>query len=225
MAKRFIWMGVVLPAVYTAGHFTVMALIKPQYPDHWYTREIAPHELGAMILFVAAGLAALALFIRFGRTMPRGLRWVWLLFALAAIFVGLEEGSYGQHLFGWSSPEYFAQTNVQGETNLHNLGGQGPQRTLRNAGEILLPIWCVVLPAVFTFASRDAYAPGHWPRYLVPRWELALTVVLAGLLRPLLEADPVLLPDKVTKEYMEFLWSWAALLLVLVIHHRLGRTA
>ncbi len=222
MAKRFVWLGIVLPVVFVAGHFTVMALLRPQYPHHWYTLEFAPHELGAMFLFLAAGAGALVLFARHGKAMPHGLRWLWLLYGLAALFVGLEEGSYGQHLIGWESPEYFEQTNVQNETNLHNLGGQGPQRTMRNTGEILLPIWCLVLPALFTFASRDAYDPGHWPRYLVPRWELAVTVVLAGLMRPLLEVHPVLFADKVTKEFTEFLWSWAALLLVLVIHHRLS---
>lgn len=42
-------------------------------------------------------------------------------FALACIFLCGEEVSWGQHVFQWSSPDYFADKNLQGETNLHNM--------------------------------------------------------------------------------------------------------
>ena len=220
LGKRFWWLCVVLPIAFYIGHMAVVVALRPHEP-HWYVSEVAPHELGAAALFLAAGVAAACLFVRFGRTMPHGLRWVWLAYAAVALFVGLEEISYGQHLFGWTSPEYFARVNIQHETNLHNLGGQGPQRTMRAVGEFLIPIWCLLFPALFPRLSKEVYKPGHWSRYLVPRWELAVTVVLAVTLRPLHKRLPEIFGDKATKEFMEFLWAWAALLLVYVVWVRL----
>jgi len=45
------------------------------------------------------------------------------LLVLGLIFVGLEEVSWGQWFFYFSSPEYFKETNLQRETNIHNLKG------------------------------------------------------------------------------------------------------
>jgi len=45
----------------------------------------------------------------------------WVLLAVAgSLYIGLEEISYGQHLLGWETPEYWQNLNDQGETNLHN---------------------------------------------------------------------------------------------------------
>ena len=41
--------------------------------------------------------------------------------ALGGIFIGGEELSWGQRIFGWGSPDYFSANNVQDEINLHNL--------------------------------------------------------------------------------------------------------
>lgn len=40
---------------------------------------------------------------------------------IAAFYVAMEEISWGQQVFSWSSPEYFEANNLQGETNLHNM--------------------------------------------------------------------------------------------------------
>ena len=222
LGKCFWWLGVVAPVLFCAGHFVAMAVMLPEMP-HWYISEMAPHELGAAALFLAAGVAAIGLLLRHGRAMPMVPRVLWVLFALGTIFVGLEEVSYGQHLFGWASPDYFAETNIQQETNLHNLGGQGPQRIMRVITEFGLPIWCLALPVACRIRSHVAYKVGHWTRYLAPGWELAVTVALAAALRPMRDLHPVILSDKPTKEFMELLWGWAALLLVIVIWLRLSR--
>ena len=50
---------------------------------------------------------------------------IWLLLgALVCIGFAGEEASWGQHWLGWQSPEYFAENNRQGETNVHNLNKQ-----------------------------------------------------------------------------------------------------
>ena len=42
---------------------------------------------------------------------------------LGLIFVGMEEISWGQWLFKFKSPDYFKSSNLQRETNIHNLKG------------------------------------------------------------------------------------------------------
>lgn len=44
-----------------------------------------------------------------------------LLFIFGCSFIGLEEISYGQHIFKWITPEYISSINLQNETNIHNL--------------------------------------------------------------------------------------------------------
>ena len=49
-------------------------------------------------------------------------RWALLLTLGCVYFLG-EELSWGQHIFGWATPEFWAAINRQGETNLHNVHG------------------------------------------------------------------------------------------------------
>ena len=44
-----------------------------------------------------------------------------LVLGAAVLFLGLEEISYGQRIFGWDTPAALATQNLQGETNLHNM--------------------------------------------------------------------------------------------------------
>ncbi len=51
-------------------------------------------------------------------------QWFWwavVLFSLLTFLAGMEEISWGQHLFHFQSGEFFLQENLQHETNLHNL--------------------------------------------------------------------------------------------------------
>ena len=69
-----------------------------------------------------------------------------VVFAVACLYIALEEESYGQHLFEWDTPENWSTINRQDETNLHNTSyyfNQLPQVLLEIAivvGGLLLPI-------------------------------------------------------------------------------------
>jgi hypothetical protein len=56
---------------------------------------------------------------------------IWYMLAASAcvVFLG-EEVSWGQHWFGWASPQYFIEHNIQQETNFHNLS-KGIERVLK----------------------------------------------------------------------------------------------
>jgi len=220
MNRRLFLLSIAVPVAFYVGHFVTMLTVRPERP-HWYLSEFGPHEVGAGALFMLAGLIAGGLLLRRWRELPiKGRRLIGL-FAVAMILIGLEEFSYGQHFFQWQSPEFFAKNNVQHETNLHNLYGQGSQRFLRAATEFALPVIALILPVVFIHASDDAYHPGHWPRYLIPRWELATPAVMSISTRLLERRDPIILEPKSMDEFQEFVWSWAALMLALVLADRI----
>ncbi len=69
------------------------------------------------------------------------------LFLLGAIYYAGEEISWGQHFFGWETPEHWTNVNDQQETNLHNtsaLFDQIPRSLLSLAaliGGVIVPIY------------------------------------------------------------------------------------
>lgn len=70
--------------------------------------------------FVGWGMAAC--FLTWTLFKDRGARKPgFVLLTLAAFFVAMEEISWGQRILDLPSPKVFAQYNLQGETNLHNL--------------------------------------------------------------------------------------------------------
>ncbi len=83
-------------------------------------------EDGPVEWLTVAGLLLCA-FLCLGRaTAPRRRRSAWFswsaaVFGLAFLFGAGEEISWGQRLFGWQTPDWFAQHNRQAEINLHNL--------------------------------------------------------------------------------------------------------
>ena len=151
-----------------------------------------------------------------------GVRALYLLFALGALFAGLEEISYGQHFFGWQSPRWFAEQNAQHETNLHNLFGDRPGKTLRNVALVAVAAGGIVLPAAAMWAGGQ-FAPGRWPYYLLPRGEL-IPLVTATLLMRLVRTLPRQTRagwDLGLYEVMELYLAITALVYIVVLRRRL----
>jgi hypothetical protein len=96
---------------------------------------------------------------------------LYLFLGLGLAFVSFEEISWGQRLFGISTPEYFGENNVQGELTVHNLTAFQP--LLRHVyiaisaygafAWILLPL----LSSVFKVGCR------HFLNYVIADWFLA----------------------------------------------------
>jgi hypothetical protein len=81
-------------------------------------QDVGPVEvLTAANFLLAAGFAAV---LARAAAAPPLVRAGFAALGVAAFLVAGEEVSWGQHLFGWASPEVFAERNLQGETNLHN---------------------------------------------------------------------------------------------------------
>ncbi|MBI4003948.1 MAG: hypothetical protein HY353_02905 [Candidatus Omnitrophica bacterium] len=87
------------------------------------TREDGVLENVQALLFGVSALVSAAI----AGTLFHRRRWpLALLYAVASaalVWVTGEELSWGQRLFGWTTPDWMAARNLQGETNLHNLVG------------------------------------------------------------------------------------------------------
>jgi hypothetical protein len=87
-----------------------------------------------------------------------------VLCALACLYIAGEEHSWGQHLFHWRTPEYWAALNRQQETNLHNVSplfDKVPRFILETAivlGGLGAPLW-QRLAGAFRPLGLDAFLP------------------------------------------------------------------
>lgn len=133
---------------------TIWALYFQRDGAAFLLSEGGPYEtIGYLSCFAAAALLIVT-FIRYRETrgILAGRRNYWLLaLGLAFLFLGLEEISWGQHLFGFSTPPGIAEVSLQRETNLHNLA---PVHLLSHAiGLILWAIYCVLVPLACAASS------------------------------------------------------------------------
>jgi len=182
----------------------------PHRWDLWLLSESGPVELGTAALFVAAAVAAVKHVKTHREQLPRIYRVAFGLFAAAALFVALEELSYGQHLLSFRSPEWFQHHNKQNELNLHNLYGSSISRRMRLLGSIAIPAVCIILPLIYR-KRPEAWTPNHWTHFLLPGTELITLVVLAQLV-----TVPNKLPEELVGEWSrlgeikELYWAVAA---------------
>jgi hypothetical protein len=215
-------LSVLLPGLGLVAYGLAVALLSPE-ALHWLVvSERGPVELATAVGFGAAAVLALGLAARTRDAAPGAVRLFYLLFAVGALFASLEEVSYGQHLFGWKTPGWFAEHNAQQETNLHNLFAARPTRALRNFSIVTIALCGIVAPAV-AMRVPGAYAPGRWPYYVLPRAELiplASGVLFMRLVRTL--------PGRVRGgwdlglfEVMELYLALAAVVYVLAVRRRL----
>jgi tetratricopeptide (TPR) repeat protein len=114
-------------------------------------------------------------------------RWFCLLLSVAALYTVMEEISWGQRLFDFESPVFFAEQNVQGETNLHNLL-TGPVNTgLKVFIEIALAAALIGYGLIYPLLLQLGRLPATWlnrlgilppPLYL---WPFFVTAALFEL--------------------------------------------
>lgn len=116
--------------------------------DRWIESELGVIENLTVLVLIPAAIMLLQTALVFLRRAKPMLAIWFVLAALVCIGFGGEEASWGQHWFGWESPEYFESNNRQGETNFHNFDiqiGRTVKAVLTLAiivGGLLLPLTC-----------------------------------------------------------------------------------
>ncbi len=88
-----------------------------------FLHENGPLELATFVVSLCAAYFGLRFALARRKTAPLLQTLFFGLFGMGLLLVSLEEIAWGQSFFGFASPEYFEDHNIQGETTLHNLGG------------------------------------------------------------------------------------------------------
>lgn len=142
------WWTFLMTAPIMGLQMWALTIGRPFHDRYFYT-EFSVIEITTTL---ASLLAAICLFGAAKRASffpARAMRWALVLLAIGAIYFCGEEASWGQHYFGWSTPESWKQANYQGETNLHNIDEfrilDSLPRNLLSAGIIVScvfwPLW------------------------------------------------------------------------------------
>jgi len=157
--------------------------------DMLIPHEIGFLEIGTVVFLLPAIVLGVLCFLR-RKQMPRGVGWVMLLAALAALYFAGEETSWGQTYFHWKTPAFWASLNKQQETNLHNLEFRKygwevdlVDDLLGNVPRQIMTGFCLVGGVILPLAlrrrlSRPDARKRHW-YWLIPTWRLVPASFLA----------------------------------------------
>lgn len=140
--NKFVWL--ILPIIVAITPY-IARFISLDTDVYMYGEKGLIENLTVIFLFVA--IISTVLFLISNNTNFK-LLGVWMgIFLLGAIYYAGEELSWGQHYFGWGTPEQWTEFNDQQETNLHNTAAifdQIPRTLLSIAaliGGVLIPLY------------------------------------------------------------------------------------
>ncbi|WP_025896830.1 hypothetical protein [Sneathiella glossodoripedis] len=115
---KLLWLGV--PPFFLVAVLGVRWLFPEFAANHLNGETGIIENLTVVILIPAILLAGYIASNR--RHLPENWMWYWyMLLGLACLYFAGEEASWGQHWFGWETPESMKKLNDQGETNFHNM--------------------------------------------------------------------------------------------------------
>jgi len=138
---KFVWL--LLPIVIAAMPY-VARFISLDSDRYMFTESGVIENITVISLLVA--IIATYLFLK--SVVRFKILKIWMvIFLLGSIYYAGEEISWGQHYFGWATPESWTNVNDQQETNLHNTAAifdQIPRTLLSIAaliGGVLIPLF------------------------------------------------------------------------------------
>ena len=201
------WLVIAAPIVVQAI-VLIVALINPDAAAGMVAKEqgIVEH-LTVVVLLPGIALGAYGAFLAFKRKlMPQW--WIpgWIMmWVLACIYFGGEEISWGQHYFGWDTPESLTELNDQDETNLHNMSSWLDQKP-----RLLVELWVIIGGIIIPIVHRiqGAKAPGvkrfdYWCWPTAACFVAACMMVVSRIAEGLEDAMPFITPlaSSETREY------------------------
>lgn len=139
-------------------------------------------ELGTVLFLVIATIFGLRLFLERDRFPAKWMGTWMLMFTLGCIYFGGEEASWGQHYFGWGTPEALAAVNAQQETNLHNIAGVFDQLP-RNLLALAVLVGGIIVPITMRVRTGSWVSPKGALGWLLPTvvcLPTALLVIFVG---------------------------------------------
>lgn len=181
--------SLLVPPLLTAAYY----LGTPQ-SMHWLWSEQGPLELSHVLIplsVLGLGVATLAPSGRAAALRSAGCSWLVAAMLGLAVLCGViagEECSWGQHLFGWSTPDGWSELNDQQETNLHNIGSWADQKP-RALVELSVIVFGIAWPVLDRLMRLRVSS--KWRLVLPPAGVLPIAL-MAELVR-LLERVPEML--------------------------------
>lgn len=177
------------------------------------------------VIFLLTAIIASALFIAAKEKIQFTSLKIWMvLFLLGAIYYAGEEISWGQHYFGWGTPDQWSTVNDQQETNLHNTAAifdQIPRTLLSLAaliGGVLIPIYRKYKNHI---PNKESFFDWLLPTYVcLPAALLSLLVSWHEKFYELLEIDIPLVLDIRAGETKECLLALFMMMYALSIWYR-----
>ncbi len=154
------------------------------------TRESGPFENATVLALVALGAWCLTAGRR--RRNERTWRIGLPLLGVIAVAAGLEEMSWGQHILGFSTPDFLVGRNIQNESNLHNLIDSEIFGALVHVPVYALFVYpALVVTLVPSIGRREPIS--RIPAWAYPRPHTILVFCFGAGLHPW--NDPVTIPD------------------------------
>jgi hypothetical protein len=184
------WLG--LPLAIYFGHYLARWLCSPDFYDAWIEHESGVTEIGTVVLLLLALIGGAIVTAWAWRRGDRMLALFFGLFTLGCLYFGGEEASWGQHWFGWATPEEWRALNNQGETNLHNsndLAGSLLDQLPRNLLGVAMLVGGAIMPIVRRVRG-NAYTRGTFGYWAMPGFDC----VAIGFIAPLAS-----IPEKILK--------------------------
>lgn len=155
-----------------------LKILAPTFYNVWIDGELGLIELATPVVSIAGAIVGFVLLRRAALLPTRRIRiWV-LLVSLGCVYFAGEELSWGQHLFGWSTPAYLEEVNDQEETNLHNISSWFDQKP-----RMLLEFWVLIGGVVWPLLRRPTTLPGRDSYWFWPTIEVLPSAALAILIR------------------------------------------
>ena len=139
-------------------------------------------NLGSLFLFFAI------IFLFKARNLYRDIKFInifLIIKILALIYFLGEEISWGQHFFKWTSPDFFKNANIQGETNIHNISNLFDQ-----VPRTLVIIWCSLTVPITLLINKSQKINENLLKILCPDKNLKfLSIILLFFILPDLFVD------------------------------------
>ena len=109
--------------------------------------------------------------------IEKKLKYIFILYFIFLLYYFFEEISWGQHFFGWGSPNFFLEYNNQKETNLHNISNLFDQ-----VPRSLLSIWCslsfIIIKFPYLLKLNKIYSHFIFPSEQLKKINILLIIFL-----------------------------------------------
>jgi len=138
------------------------------YPAYnkYFIGEFGIIELATPLVLLPAIIFGIKIFIDKENILDEKIKYFVLFVTFGCIYLAGEELSWGQHLWGWNTPNWLRLANDQQETNLHNISSWFDQKP-----RVLLEIFvvvCGVFMPLYRRLTGKVFQENDWRYWFFP---------------------------------------------------------